>query len=573
MDIARSLVGREMPGVAKVLDVGDGYVVMERAPGDSLKTILKRTEYKRGMPPDLAAEIVRKTARSLESMHRAGLVHQDVAPDNIMVELRPNGKVGKVTLIDPFVASPPTDSGPGDNAFRVGKSAFISPEQIRGEGISGKSDIFSLGKVFYRLLTGRHLFEEQGYDNVKSLTANENIHINHPALQVETVPQDLRPLMADMLSQSRQRRPNAAQIDTAVNRYKSNSDAVPDFETSVRNSMPDNTAGTVVRDEPTARAVDDMGGTGRVAGQPVKTEGVPDFEVTVVERGAPKGAPVDVTPPPSQNPANKPPGFRLNPSLRGMGIGVGSTALGLGVGFGTHYLLGQAGVESEGVKIVAAIGTGHGTGVGLTYLATGKMPGIGTQAKGLVLGLGGAFLVNDCIKSFADSAGAGADSWLRSTPVNIAGGVGGGVAFTAAGTVALPFAGFAIANEAVKQYYSPEDQAAKQSDIGRAREQMRKTYENGIGFQSAVAVTALTLTFVPIFDGLIMLGSDATAPQVDVNDPNYSTPDRLTPNERKAQAHKEAQAQAPKTPANPLLGTTRFIPGFTPPMSSLPTRF
>ncbi|MDD5594590.1 MAG: hypothetical protein PHG97_07635 [Candidatus Margulisbacteria bacterium] len=247
----------------------------------------------------------------------------------------------------------------------------------------------------------------------------------------------------------------------------------------------------------------------------------------------------------------------------------------MGVGFGTHYLLGQAGVESESLKAAASIGAGHGAGVGLTYLATGKMPGLGTQAKGLVLGLGGAFFVGDCYNSLLNSAGVGINSTARSAPAQVGIGIGGGMVAMAAGTIALPFTAFAIANKVPEIVYSKEDYAAKQSEVGKAREEMRKTYENNSGFKSAMALTALTLTFVPIFDGLLTLGSDATAAPFN-RDPDYS-PDRLTPAERTALAKKQAQDKAsaatPKTPVNPLSLQTRFIPGFMPSMSKLPIRF
>jgi serine/threonine protein kinase len=603
MEIARSFSGRHIDGVANVLDVGEGYVVMERAPGIPLSQVIGR--YPDGVPPRLAAQIVQKVALALESLNNAGLVHRDIKPDNIMVETGPNGELRSVKLIDLFTSAKSSVTGPYDGVLRAGTPTYASPEQLAGGGVTGKSDVYSLGKVFYRMLTGNRLFHDHR-DGIVRATLEENITIEHPAMQ--KIPAWLRGRLIGMLSPSPAIRPSARNLELSLE-----SDLTLNPETP-KVISPEAESATVNEPDVTVR---ELPGNGRSSGRPL----VPD-EATVNNLPTAKpSAPESVG-------RSTPSGGRPPISFRGLGVGLGGTALGLGVGYGVHYGLGQAGVKSEGVKAVASIGAGHFAGVGFNRLMTGKMPGAGAQVRGLALGLGGAFFAGDCYNSLLNSSGVDSHSMARSAPAQATVGIGGGVAFTAAGTVALPFAAVAIANEIPKYVYSHEDYAVKQSEVDLARENMRKIYENGSGLESAVALTSLTMSFVPIFDGLLTLASDATSadtkakqsevdiaraemrktyengsgldsalalgaltltfvPGVDrlltlgsdatassvkpttIDTP--SSPDRLTRAERAALA--AAQSQAPRRPVNPLPYRPMFIPSLTPSMATMSSRF
>jgi serine/threonine protein kinase len=114
---------------------------------------LAQTTNERRMPLREAIELVGQVAEALHYAHQKGLVHRDVKPGNILMD-----RSGKPHLADFGLALRDEDFGTGP--VRTGTIAYMSPEQARGEGhrVDGRSDIFSLGLVFYELLSGRHPF-------------------------------------------------------------------------------------------------------------------------------------------------------------------------------------------------------------------------------------------------------------------------------------------------------------------------------------------------------------------------------------------------------------------------------
>src|SRR5262249_59799716 len=100
-----------------------------------------------------SAELVAVVAEALHHAHTRGLVHRDIKPANILIDLQ-----GQPWVADFGLALRDHDGGRGGKF--AGTPAYMSPEQARGEGhrVDGRSDIFSLGAVFYQLLTGRMPF-------------------------------------------------------------------------------------------------------------------------------------------------------------------------------------------------------------------------------------------------------------------------------------------------------------------------------------------------------------------------------------------------------------------------------
>lgn len=138
------------PSIISIYDVGEDYeltyMAMELLDGKDLEGFCQKD---RLLPLRNVLDIVGKTAEALDYAHTQGVIHRDVKPGNIM--LLKNGSV-KVTDfgIAKAVSSSHTKTG-----IILGTPNYMSPEQINGREIDGRSDIFSLGVVFFQLLTGR----------------------------------------------------------------------------------------------------------------------------------------------------------------------------------------------------------------------------------------------------------------------------------------------------------------------------------------------------------------------------------------------------------------------------------
>jgi serine/threonine protein kinase/formylglycine-generating enzyme required for sulfatase activity len=154
---ARTVAGLDHPGIVPVYDVGSTaefpcYVVSKYIDGDTLAAKLGQKRY----TIVEAAELVATVAEALHYAHKQGLVHRDVKPGNILID-----PAGKPFVVDFGLALREQDLGQGPRY--AGTPSYMSPEQARGEGhrVDGRSDIFSLGLVFYELLVGRLPFAAQ----------------------------------------------------------------------------------------------------------------------------------------------------------------------------------------------------------------------------------------------------------------------------------------------------------------------------------------------------------------------------------------------------------------------------
>jgi serine/threonine protein kinase len=112
------------------------------------------------VPLQQAVMFVRQVAVSLAAAHEVGIVHRDIKPENLM--LRPDGFVKVLDFGLAYRASPSAGSRTFSSARMPGGTLrYMSPEQLRGEPVTGASDVFSLGIVLYELAAGRHPFESE----------------------------------------------------------------------------------------------------------------------------------------------------------------------------------------------------------------------------------------------------------------------------------------------------------------------------------------------------------------------------------------------------------------------------
>ena len=206
---ARERFLREAKAVAKVAhdhvvtifeaDERDGvpYIAMQFLQGAPLDDYLK----KKGSPGVAhCVRIVREAALGLAAAHARGLVHRDIKPANLWLEA-PNGRV---KVLDFGLAKPiGADTELTKSGAVVGTPAYMSPEQARGARVDHRTDIYSLGAVLYKLLTGRNPFV--GEHVMAVLTA---LAVDEPTPVRELNP-NVPPALADLVSQLLAKKPEA----------------------------------------------------------------------------------------------------------------------------------------------------------------------------------------------------------------------------------------------------------------------------------------------------------------------------------------------------------------------------
>jgi len=179
---ARTLATLDHPGIVPVYDVGradDGrcYVVSKYIRGEDLRQRLKRRSR---LGQQEAARLVRQVALALHHAHEAGLVHRDIKPANILLSER-----DEPYLTDFGLALKTEDLQLGSQV--AGTPAYMSPEQINGDvsQLDGRSDIFTLGVVFYELLTGERPFRGKSLaDLLAEICSSDPQSLDHPRLSV-----------------------------------------------------------------------------------------------------------------------------------------------------------------------------------------------------------------------------------------------------------------------------------------------------------------------------------------------------------------------------------------------------
>jgi ABC-type transport system substrate-binding protein len=169
---SKTAAGLDHPHVVPIVDFGESgdvlYLAMRYVEGSDLRALLREEGR---MEPERALDLLGQVAGALDAAHGRGLVHRDVKPANILVEQDDVAYLGDFGLVKHADSA---TSLTGEHAF-VGTIAYVSPEQIRGDEVDGRADVYSLGCVLYECLAGEPPFPRESELSVVYAHLNERV--------------------------------------------------------------------------------------------------------------------------------------------------------------------------------------------------------------------------------------------------------------------------------------------------------------------------------------------------------------------------------------------------------------
>ncbi|MFG3340286.1 protein kinase [Glycomyces sp. NPDC048151] len=210
---AKTLASLKGPGCVEVYDFGeepDGdrtvvYLVMELVDGVSLAELLHREER---LDPARTMRIMAEAAEALAAAHRRGIVHRDIKPGNILIDADDRVKVVDfgISLFANRSRLTPSDQV-------LGTAPYVSPEQLRDKGVTGASDLYSLGAVAYECLTGTPPFDADD----PAAVIHGHLYSEPPALPAD-VPAEVAGIVSRSLLKSPEERWESGDVLAAAAR-------------------------------------------------------------------------------------------------------------------------------------------------------------------------------------------------------------------------------------------------------------------------------------------------------------------------------------------------------------------
>jgi tRNA A-37 threonylcarbamoyl transferase component Bud32 len=189
------------------------YIAMDLVAGKSLRDIVLDGA---PMVSGRAANIVQQLLRALGAAHHAGIVHRDMKPDNIRIVIDEDG-IERPKILDFGVAKFISgDIGEVDGGLKtktgivLGTPKYMAPEQIRGEAVDGRADIYSVGAILHEMLTGKPPFEAEDVFGFVAMHLKEQVPALGERFPEIEIPEELDELVLSMLEKDPRDRPGDA---------------------------------------------------------------------------------------------------------------------------------------------------------------------------------------------------------------------------------------------------------------------------------------------------------------------------------------------------------------------------
>lgn len=196
--------------VCRVYDIGEvggqHFLSMEFIKGEELASLLRRIGR---LPQDKAVEIARQLCAGLAAAHDNGVLHRDLKPANVMIDGDGNVRItdfGLAGLAEEF----------RDEELRAGTPAYMAPEQLAGEEVTIKSDIYALGLVLYEVFTGKRAFDARSLEELMALRRSDTTPTNPSSYVKEIDPLVERVILRCLEREPRERPASALQVAAAL---------------------------------------------------------------------------------------------------------------------------------------------------------------------------------------------------------------------------------------------------------------------------------------------------------------------------------------------------------------------
>ena len=184
------------PRIVSVHEVGTmgafPYFSMDYIDGTTLRSLVERRHV---LPQEDAISIVVEICRAVAHAHGKGIIHRDLKPENVMIDME-----GDVFVLDFGLARAVEDTSLTQPGVVVGTPFYMSPEQLHGEKLDERSDVYSIGLILYYCLTGDELFRAEGITAV--MAKHSTMRVRDVMGSNDRLPANLRDVLASMLEES-----------------------------------------------------------------------------------------------------------------------------------------------------------------------------------------------------------------------------------------------------------------------------------------------------------------------------------------------------------------------------------